>query len=392
MKILIISHEYPPVGGGGANACSALAHEFAEAGNTVLVLTAGYRGTPAHESLAGGNLRITRVDAKRRYRDHCSAPEMMDYVMKASAEADDVLKRERYDVCLCFFGIPGGILARRLRKKYGLRYIIRMGGGDIPGFQNRFRRLYRLSEPELRRIWRDADALVANSEGLRETALGFCDRYPVRVITNGVDTDVYTPSDERRTDDGPVRLLTVCRLIERKGIQDVIPEIRNIEKRTGRSIRWVIAGDGPYRQTLEELARDSGAEGCMEFRGLVEKGDMSELYRQADIFVLPSYREGMPNAVLEAMASGLPVIMREGCQGADELIRDNGIAARGSFADALAELIGAGRDRWREMGCYGRQMVLGSYMWERIAGQYTDLLELAAGISAEKTGEKRKDV
>ena len=44
------------------------------------------------------------------------------------------------------------------------------------------------------------------------------------------------------------------------------------------------------------------------------------------------------------------------------------------------------------MGCYGRQMVLGSYMWERIAGQYMDLLELAAGISAEKTGEKRKDV
>ena len=385
MKILIISHEYPPIGGGGANACRALSREFAEAGYTVHVLTAGYRGTPAHESLAGGAIRITRVSAKRQYRDHCSAPEMLDYLMKASAEADALMKRERYDVCLCFFGIPGGILAKRLSRKYGLRYIIRMGGGDIPGFQNRFRRLYRLSEPVLRRVWKDADALVTNSEGLRAMALGFCDKYPVRVITNGVDTDAFTPSEDAGHDDGQVRLLTVCRLIERKGIQDVIPEVRNIEKRTGRSIRWVIAGDGPYRQTLEDLARESGAEGCMEFRGLVEKGDMPELYRQADIFVFPSYREGMPNAVLEAMASGLPVIMRAGCQGADELIRDNGIAAEGSFAGALTELISEGKDIWQEMGRSGRRLVLDSYTWKHIAGQYAELLEKAAGIGAGKT-------
>lgn len=377
MKILIISHEYPPAGGGGANACSSLAHEFAAAGNTVHVLTVKYRETPSLETLHDGRLRITRVAARRGFRDHCSAAEMLDYLIKASEAADAILRKESFDVCLCFFGIPGGILARRLKRKYGLRYAVRMGGGDIPGFQNRFRLLYRIAGAELRRIWRDADALVANSEGLRQMAMEFCDSYPVRVIPNGVDTEKYRPAetDTYSDDEGPVRLLTVCRLIGRKGLQDVIPAIRQAEVRTGRSIHWVIAGDGPYRQALERMAQESGAAGNIEFCGHVEKEDMPDIYRQADIFVFPSHREGMSNAVLEAMASGLPVIMREECQGSEELVSGNGLLAGDAFEDALSELIAEGSDAWREMGRISRDTVIRNHTWKRISGLYLELFE-----------------
>lgn len=374
MKILILTHEYPPVGGGGANACRFLASEFAEAGHAVHVLTAGYGDTPFREKLCDGRLVVTRVRSARSSRDHCSAPEMLAYLIKASREAKSIMKTETYDICLCFFGIPAGVLARRMKYRYGLRYVIRMGGGDIPGFQNRFKQLYRIISPELRRIWRDAEALVANSEGLRQMAMEFCDRYPVQVIHNGVDTDMFTPPERYDRKEGPVKLLTVCRLIERKGIQDVIPVLRETERRTGNRIRLVIAGDGPYLSELIRIAKQNDADSCVEFKGYIERSGLPDLYRSADIFVFPSYREGMPNAVLEAMASGLPVVMRSDCQGAAELISDNGVQAGENFSDALVELIKEGAGKWKEMGRAGRRTVMDRYTWKHISLQYTDLL------------------
>lgn len=381
MKILIISHEYPPVGGGGANACRFLAERFADRGNSVHVLTADYGGITSPEITYGGLLTVTRVRAKRHSRDSCSAAEMFDYLKEAAKEADRILASEEFDICLCFFGIPGGVLASRLKKKYGLRYVVRMGGGDIPGFQQRFKLLYRIVQPELRMIWKDADALVCNSEGLRELASEFCDKYPIRVIPNGVDTKLYHPAEERNgietaNAEGPdtVQLLTVSRLIARKGMQDLIPEIRWLENRTGRNICWTIAGDGPYRSALEMLASECDVEDRIVFAGRTDGNETAELYRSADIFAFPSYKEGMPNAVLEAMASGLPVVMKRSCQGAAELVRDNGALSDESFADALAEVIEGGRKRWREMGAASRRIVNEEFTWEHISERYLNLL------------------
>lgn len=381
MKILVISHEYPPIGGGGANACRALASEFAMAGHTVHILTAGYDNTPFWESSCDGRLVITRVRSKRNSRDHCSAAEMLDYILKASREAKRILSHETFDICLCFFGIPGGILASSLKHKYDLGYIVRMGGGDIPGFQDRFQILYRIVGPGLRMIWREADALVANSEGLRQMAREFCDRYPIQVIPNGVDTDTFIPTEVGAKETGlekadPVRLLTVCRLIKRKGLQDIIPAIRTIEKQAGVKVRWTIAGDGPYLEELKRLSREDGINRCIDFVGHVERAKLPNLYREADIFVFPSHREGMPNAVLEAMASGLPIIMRKDCQSADELVLGNGMRASGDFADSITDLIRQGKERWREMGRESRALILSGYTWEQISKRYMELFEM----------------
>lgn len=381
MKILIITHEYPPVGGGGANACRALSGCFASEGHFVHVVTVRYGDLPYREELFSGRLVVTRVNAKRAARDHCSAPEMFDYIKKAHKKAESVLSSEDYDICLCFFGIPGGVLARRLKEKYTLPYVIRMGGGDIPGFQKRFRALYQLVGPELRRIWRESSALVANSEGLRKMAEAFCDRYPVQVIPNGVDTDVYYPSDNKMAGyknakgNRTVQLLTVCRIIERKGLQDVIPCLNSIESRTGRPVRWTIAGSGPYRVELEKIAAEYGAADKIVFTGYKEGEELAQLYRSTDIFVFPSLREGMPNAVLEAMASGLPIVMRRGCQGADELVKENGLLSDGCFTDTLTEIIDRGETEWIRMGSISREIVTDAYTWKHISDRYLTLFD-----------------
>lgn len=377
MKILFISHEYPPVGGGGSNACVNLAEQFANKGHIVHVLTVQFAGTDPAETTHKGRLTVYRVPAKRAYATHSSFLEMLDYLFKANRKAKDLCGRENYDACLCFFGLPGGVLAQHLKQTYGIPYILRMGGGDIPGGQDRFRLLYKVLSPRLRRIWKHAGGLVANSEGLRQNALKFCSQYKISVIPNGVDTDLFCPPEtvlETASDD-TVRLLTVCRLIEKKGLQDVIPNLNRIEQQTKKIIRWTIAGDGPYRGQLETLARQNAAGDRISFLGNQAKDRLPEIYRHADIFIFPSHHEGMPNAVLEAMSSGLPVIMRKDCQGAEELIRGNGIAAEGDFGEALTKLIAMDSAAWRQMGMRSREWTLETFTWKHTAEKYETMIE-----------------
>ena len=384
MKILVISHEYPPVGGGGAAACRALTECFAGDGHTVDLITVLYGSAPEREDLGG--LRIFRVPARRADPDHCSLGEMLDYLVKADRVAERLARQEAYDICLTFFGLPAGPIARRLRRRYGLPYVIRFGGGDIPGFQDRFALLYRLTAAPLRSIWRDAQALVANSEGLRRFALSFCSRYPVQVIHNGVDTARFTPGpppEERR-----IRLLTVSRLVERKGLQDLIPCLPELREKTGRSLSLTVVGDGPYREKLERLAGECGAEDMVVFVGHCGREGMPSVYRNADVFVFPSHREGMPNAVLEAMAAGLPVVMRADCQGAEELVRGNGILAAEDLSGALETLLMLEEDELRAMGERSRMLAETEFTWQAAAEKYESLM---AGIIMQGETTARND-
>ena len=193
MKILIVSHEYPPVGGGGANACINLAREYVAAGHRVTVLTVWYEGLENSEWIEGVN--IIRVHSKRKYLDHCSFAEMLDYLLKAFAKVGKLVKKEQFDICQVFFAIPSGPVGYYLKKRYHIPYVIRFGGGDIPGAQKRFRYIYKILTPFIKMIWKNADYLVANSEELKKKALAFYAKRDVQIITNGVDQNIFSPVD-----------------------------------------------------------------------------------------------------------------------------------------------------------------------------------------------------
>ena len=106
----------------------------------------------------------------------------------------------------------------------------------------------------------------------------------------------------------PIRLLSVSGLVRLKGLDSLAKAISLMLSR-GLRVEWWCVGDGPYRQSLEDLASTLGVAERVRFWGMVPFGpELFRLYREADIFVHPSLTEGVPNAILEAMAHSLPIV------------------------------------------------------------------------------------
>jgi len=124
------------------------------------------------------------------------------------------------------------------------------------------------------------------------------------VTPNGVDTAEFNPS---KNNDGKYRMLYTGRLAAVKGLPDLIQAIDRLN--TDRS-KWelVITGKGDYRDVLENQAEELGVEDKIEFTGFLPRNELVNYYENSDIFVFPSYYEGLPTSVLEAMAAGLPTV------------------------------------------------------------------------------------
>lgn len=380
MNILIVSHEYPPIGGGGANACLYLAKNYAAFGNKVTILTACFRELPQEEDI--DNVHIARVKALRKKEDKSTFLEMFSFLCSAWLKAGQMVKQEKFDVCQIFFGIPSGPIGLHLKNRYGIPYVIRFGGGDIPGAQKRFSLIYKLLTPAIRTIWKNADALVANSTVLKQKALQFESRYPIDIISNGVDSDFFTRGKLKENpkmvdsgkSDGEINVLFVSRLIQGKGLQYIIPEMNRINAACGKKVLLTIVGDGPYREELERITSESGVAPYVAFEGKKNKKELYEYYSKANLFILPSESEGMPNVVLEAMAMGLPILMTP-CGGSEELIGDNGrVEPIERFVDALIEMC----NDEQTLICMGRQSKLlarTKFSWQEKAKEYIAVFE-----------------
>lgn len=125
---------------------------------------------------------------------------------------------------------------------------------------------------------------------------------------------------------------------------------------------------------MEELVRKTQADGYVSFEGRKNKEDVREYYQSADIFILPSLSEGMPNVVLEAMACGLPIIMTP-CEGSKELVTDNGmISSVDAFSESLVKMC-VDMELRQTMGQNSRMHVEKNFKWENIGRKYLAFLE-----------------
>src|SRR5262249_13905994 len=141
----------------------------------------------------------------------------------------------------------------------------------------------------------------------------------VQIIENGVDLVAFPPGDPI-PNDGPLRLLCVARLIERKG-QQYLLQAMNLVVKQGVDVTLTLVGTGDAERERRIQAAQLGLTDRVHFGGYVPREEIASWYRAAHVFVLPSYNEGMSVATLEAMAAGLPIVCSR-AHGLAELVSD----------------------------------------------------------------------
>lgn len=372
-RILLVNYEYPPLGGGAGNATANIARQMARQGAQVMVVTSAFRGMPSLEESDGFIIR--RIPTIRRNEEKCAAWEMAVFMASACLHVPLVARSFRPEAVIAFFGIPSGPSAWLTHALRGVPYVVSLRGGDVPGFQPYdLARMHRLTGWLIRFLWRRAGAVVPNSQGLAALARAFEPRLAYPIIPNGADTDLFSPRPGGRAP-GPVRLFFHGRVVFQKGLDTLLAALGRISP----DMPWElhIAGDGPQRPDLEAQAAALGIADRVIFRGWMRRPELSLVLRDMDLYVFPSRDEGMPNAVLEAMASGLPVVATR-IAGSEELVvpEVTGLLAAPESASELAQAISRliGDSQLREaMGQAGRQRVQREYSWASVAARYLEL-------------------
>jgi colanic acid/amylovoran biosynthesis glycosyltransferase len=195
------------------------------------------------------------------------------------------------------------------------------------------------------------------------------------VVRGGVDTSQWRLPGEPPVNDR-LEILNVGRLAPVKGQALLIDAIAGLRER-GIHANCRIVGDGPEHATLQRRIDELGLGDCVELTGAVGQDRIRELYAQADVFCLPSFREGLPFVLIEALAMQLGVVATR-IMGIPELIThdQSGVLVTpgrvDQLTDALAELAGD-VPRRRRLGAAGRTVVERDYSLSRLAREMAEL-------------------
>jgi colanic acid/amylovoran biosynthesis glycosyltransferase len=275
------------------------------------------------------------------------------------------LGAHRFDIAHCHFG-PNGVLATFLREAGVLRgrIVTSFHGYDMTSF------LRVEGEGVYDGLFQQGDLFLPISERWKERLIGMgCPPEKTEVHRMGIDLARCRCRD-RPADSPQVEVLSVARLVEKKGLEYGIRAVANLLTR-GEDLRYSIVGDGPLREDLDRLIGDLGFADRMRILGWMDQEEVLDRMGRSHIFLAPSVtgpdgdQEGIPVVLMEAMALGLPVVSTHH-SGIPELVKDGktGFLVSERDPEGLAEkLLVLLQDPYamRQMGLEGRLHIEGNY-------------------------------
>lgn len=378
MKILMLNYEFPPMGGGAGNATDNISKEMVKMGHDLTVLTSGYGDLPKFELKDG--VKIYRVFSWRKGIHDCGFRGAYSYLFSAAFKLLSLKKTDQFDIIHYFFSLPTGLLSLVPWAFRRTPYIVSLRGSDVPYYDiyNSKVHFFNLAlKPVNKYIWKKAKRVIALSESLKTTALKSATNQPIGVIPNGVETELFKPNSNGRQPGKQLRLITVSRLIKRKGIDHILKALAELRD---EKISLLIVGTGSYEDYLKELCSKLKLNDIVNFYGYCPREELPKLYNNADIFILPSLAESFGLVFAEAMACGLPIIGAKTGGIVDLVLKENGILVEPGGIDeikeAIVEMRKKSNDMMQNMGKANRRRIDMYYSWKDVAQKYLDLYNL----------------
>jgi glycosyltransferase involved in cell wall biosynthesis len=199
----------------------------------------------------------------------------------------------------------------------------------------------------------------------------------LHIIHCGVDPDLFAPMEHRGVGK---RLLFVGRLAAVKGVPVLLEALARVHQKYPQA-ELIIAGDGPDRKILEDLAATLGVAAAVRFLGYQSQSQVRQLLSQADIFVMTSFAEGVPVVLMEAMAAGVPVVATR-VAGVAELVEDQASGYLTPPGDPIAtaqkiEALLADAELRSRFGSAGRKIVRSEFNVQIEARRLARLIDSA---------------
>lgn len=251
----------------------------------------------------------------------------------------ELIRSHRIDLIHAHAPLPAGHAAMLLSSELGVPYVVSVHGLDAFSDEQIGGRVGEWCRRISRRVLHGSRRVICVSEVVREKVLSeLGSRIRTSVVYNGVDTKLFSPGDDARSD--RPTLLAVGNLIANKGQEVLLRAMASIVPEVS-SLSLDVIGDGPELSHLRELVAKLGLEGKVRFHGRQPRRQVVDAMRRCTVFALPSRYEGLGCVYLEAMSCGKPVVGCRG-QGIAEVIRQgsNGYLVGADNDKELALVLG----------------------------------------------------
>jgi phosphatidylinositol alpha-1,6-mannosyltransferase len=371
MRTLVVTNDFPPRPGGIQTFVEQLA--VRQPTGSLVVYASDWQGAAAHDA--------TFPFPVVRYRTGLMLP-TPDVARQAAAIA------RAEDCGAVWYGAaaPLGLLTPALRRHSDVTTAVASTHGHEVGWA-----LLPGTRQLLRRVGRSVDVVTYLGEYTRRRLAGAVRGARLERLPSGVDTATFRPGaggGEIRARHGLAdRPVVVCvsRLVPRKG-QDVLIRAMPAIRRRVPDAALLIVGGGPYRGTLDRLARESGVADAITITGSVPWAELPAHYDAGDVFAMPCRTrraglevEGLGIVFLEASATGLPVVAGDSGGSPDAVLAgETGVVVDGTDVGRVADAVAAyleDPDLARSVGALGRAWVEREWRWEIQAARLTTLLE-----------------
>ena len=301
MRILVLNHEFPPIGGGGGRAAESICRNLAKRGHEIKVLTAHLNDLPRAEQR--DDYHIIRIPSLRTQPFRASLLSMTAYVLAGLWAGLRLVRVFKPDVIHVHFAVPAGALAWMLSKLTRIPYVLTAHLGDVPGgVPEKTNDWFRWVFPITRWIWRDARARVAVSEYTRTLARNHYAE-EILVIPNGIEVNAEKPNSIKVND--PPVVVFAGRFMEQKSPLRVVQTLHEI-----KNLPWActMIGDGPLMPDVKRSIADSGLAERIVLTGWIAPEEVMKIFDRSDILFMPSLSEGLPVVGVQALAKGLAIV------------------------------------------------------------------------------------